>query len=158
MRLMEEESLLDSFLVRVPDLGSICRLVQTVRESDVVRLNLKRAMVLVEIHRAHHVDLDWADTETLGLSRVDCRVLCDAMEEHVDKFLWGTTTHEDLVDRCTRLYETLSSLEKRTERHEVVRRVAESHRTGRLAGIFDTAFIRRLVAIIPSPKTQTLQT
>lgn len=93
------------------------------------------------------MDLGYVDVDTLGLSPVDCRLFADAMEEHVDKFLWGMISHVDMIERCCALYEAIRNLDMNAERHEIVKGVAQSHRTGKLAAVFDTAFVRRLLVL-----------
>lgn len=140
---LSTEPQLDAVLAEAPGLAFAANLAQTVRESDAARTELKRALCLVELHRAHRVDLRWADPRCaaeLG-GPAACRVFFDALDEAADEFLFGTRTHESFLELAAR---TARAIRAPPPWHAEARRAVAAHRAGALRG-FDGEFARRLL-------------
>lgn len=134
------EDELNEHIASVPMLGRLGNLIQTVRERDDVRIQMKRVVCLVDAHRAHHIDLRFGTHED--------RVCFSAMEPYVDAFLYGYISCARLLRIARRMCEPPCPIQE-----HLVRRVAYSP----ALWSFDTAFMRRIsrLALISSSSSCT---
>ena len=112
-----------------PDLGRTLNMIQTVREDDALRVSLKRACWVVDMHRAHHDDL------RVGTPRDRAFYAC--VGAYVDDFLNGIRSHTSML----RVHDALVGGVD-PARLMLSSRIAHSHALMH----FDTPFMRRLVA------------
>lgn len=142
---MRTEAGLDAFLYTVPGMGPVLNLIQTVRECDHTRTNLKRVVCLVELHRAHYVNLEWVVPTTLcaPLSIQQTRIYFAALQEPTDAFMWGTLRCTAYLSKASKLFGVFTS-KLTTPAHDVAKHIVEAYKVGKLRG-FDTEFAKRLI-------------
>ncbi len=139
---LRTEDGVDAFLDGVPGLAAAANLAQTVLERPNVRLDIKRALCLMELHCAHYESSKFV-AALAPLNADQTRTYFHALHDATDAFAWGVSPHEEYLSAAERLLRTFTSLDE-DEKHDVAKRVVESQRSGKLKG-FDTDFIKRLV-------------
>lgn len=146
---MRTEAEMDAFLRTVPGMGPVMNLIQTVRECDATRTNLKRAVCLVELHRAHYVNLNWVIPEPLcaPLTPHQTRVYYAALQGPTDAFMWGTLRCSAFVAKAERLFRVFTSTLS-SDVHITTKRIVRAYAAGPLRGL-DTEFVKRLIRCIP---------
>lgn len=142
---LRTEQNLDDFIAARPEsLADVGNFLQTVVENDGVRVDLKRAACLAELHRAHYVDARYVD-ETLGLPSHLVRLYFEALDEIVDAYLVGSIDEREFVSRCEAVRSGMMRLHEGDERAKKTYRLmagfAESSRSGTMRG-FDSRFTR----------------
>lgn len=144
---MQTERGLDDFLRSVPGLAPTVNFLQTVRECDELRIRLKRAICLVEMHRAHYVDLTYEApaAQCVPLDPRKTRVFFDSIHACTDAFVWGTTRHEAYLTHAQEVFRVF-----REEDHEVAKRIVGVHKSrvrDHPDPLFDVDFFKRLVQV-----------
>lgn len=108
------ESEMDEFLRGASEMGRALNFIQTIREREDVRLAMKRAACVVELHRAHVVDLTYVCPYVT-------REEIESIEPHVEAYLFGEISCIDLQDR---LIQNKNEKNKNQDQNQ-----NESHRT-----------------------------
>lgn len=142
---LQSENDIDDFISAHPKgLADVGDFLQTVVESDRVRVDLKRAACLVELHRAHYVDVRHADA-SLGLPPRLVRLYFETLDEIVDAYLVGSLDEREFVAQCEVVRTAMLRLHAGDARtraaYHVMAGFAESSRAGTMRG-FDSRFTR----------------
>ena len=136
---------MDEILRSIPEVGTMCNMIQTIRERDDVRIGLKRAMCYLELHMAHETDHTWMDPRCVAeLGPRDTRLVFDVMTTCTDDFVAGRITYDVYVECADRIVRYFLNGGPRTPTHHTACKIIESHRSGALRA-FDMEFVKRVL-------------